>query len=106
HSPLIMNKSLNISTLLENDKKEKFLGTVQVPSVLGRVVEIPSESESREFAALEEIIKLNLDSLFSGHTVLESSCYRITRNADLTLDEEGAEDLLETIEESIKMRKW
>lgn len=106
HSPLILNKSLNIGVLLESEKKEKFFGTIQVPSVLGRLVEVPSANGMREFLSLEEIIKLNLESLFSGHSVVADSCYRITRNADLTLDEEGAEDLLETIEESIKMRKW
>ncbi|OHW62586.1 polyphosphate kinase [Andreesenia angusta] len=105
-SPLVFNKSLNVGVLLENEKHEKFFGTVQVPSVLGRLVEVPGEGDMREFVSLEEIIKLNLEALFSGHRVVSSSCYRITRNADLTLDEEGAEDLLETIEESIKLRKW
>lgn len=105
HSPLIMNKSLNIASLLEGAKGKEYLGTVQVPAVLGRYVEIPSE-EKRRFVMLEDIIKEKLETLFSGHKILARSCYRITRNADLTLDEEGAEDLLETIEESIKLRRW
>jgi polyphosphate kinase len=105
--PLILNRSLNIALLLQNDKKgsESIFATVQVPSVLNRLVEIPSNF-GKTFIFLEDIIKMNLNTLFSGYPILDSSCYRITRNADLTLDEEGAEDLLETIEESLKQRKW
>ena len=49
---------------------------------------------------------MNLKSLFNGHEIIDASCYRITRNADMALDEEGAEDLLEAIEESLKQRRW
>lgn len=105
HSPLVMNKSLNIATLLEGAKGKVYLGTVQVPAVLGRYIEVPSKSR-RKFVMLEDLIREKLDTLFSGHKIMAASCYRITRNADLTLDEEGAEDLLETIEESIKLRRW
>ncbi|MFL0197169.1 RNA degradosome polyphosphate kinase [Clostridium sp. WILCCON 0269] len=109
--PLILNRSLNIALLLQNDKKGSgsIFATIQVPSVLERFVEIPSDSENtneKTFMFLEDIIKMNLNDLFSGYPILDCSCYRITRNADLTLDEEGAEDLLETIEESLKQRKW
>lgn len=106
--PLVLNKSLNIALLLQdregNDKK--YFATIQAPSVLERLVEIPSDDNDKLFVLLEDIIKMNLDSLFSGHKVLTSACYRITRNADLTLDEEEAEDLLETIEQSIRQRRW
>lgn len=46
------------------------------------------------FIFLEDIIKMNLNSLFSGYKIIDAGCYRITRNADMALDEEGAEDLL------------
>lgn len=103
--PLILNKSLNIGLILENDKKERIFGTVQVPSVLDRFIEIPS-AKGRTFILLEEMIKLNLGALFTENNILFESCYRITRNADLSLDEEGAEDLLEAIENFLKQRKW
>lgn len=105
--PLVVNKSLNIALLLEDrETKEEIFGTIQVPSVLDRFVEIPSIEGKKTFVLLEEVIRMNLVILFSGHKILTSACYRITRNADLTLDEEGAEDLLEAIQESIKARKW
>ncbi|WP_333861777.1 RNA degradosome polyphosphate kinase [Clostridium sp.] len=108
--PLILNHSLNIALLLQDSKRgnESIFATIQVPSVLQRFVEVPSDSKNineRIFVFLEDIIKINLNELFSGYPILDCGCYRVTRNADLTLDEEGAEDLLETIEESLKQRK-
>ncbi|MBZ9685434.1 RNA degradosome polyphosphate kinase [Clostridium estertheticum] len=103
--PLISNKSLNIAVLLKDSKDENIFATIKAPSVIDRLIKIPDE-EGISFMFLEDIIKMNLNSLFSGHEIIAASCYRITRNADMTLDEEGAEDLLEAIEESLKQRKW
>ncbi|KZL90348.1 RNA degradosome polyphosphate kinase [Clostridium magnum] len=105
--PLILNRSLNIGLLLQESKdtNEYTFATIQVPSVLERIIEVPYDN-GKAFVFLEDIIKMNLNSLFTSHKIVASSCYRITRNADLTLDEEGAEDLLEAIEESLKQRKW
>lgn len=104
--PLISDKTLNIGLLL----KEKLDGdlvfaTIQVPSVLPRLVRVPSE-EGIYHLLLEDLIKAKLSELFSSHYVLHSSCYRITKNAAMHLDEEDAEDLLETTEQSLKQRKW
>ena len=104
--PLISDKTLNIGLLL----KEKLDGdlvfaTIQVPSVLPRLVRVPSE-EGIYHLLLEDLIKAKLSELFSSHYVLHSSCYRITKNAAMHLDEEDSEDLLETIEQSLKQRKW
>ena len=104
--PLISDKTVNIGLLL----KEKLDGdlvfaTIQVPSVLPRLVRVPSE-EGIYHLLLEDLIKAKLSELFSSHYVLHSSCYRITKNAAMHLDEEDAEDLLETIEQSLKQRKW
>ncbi len=106
--PLILNKSLNIAALLEkpNKSEEPFFAIVQVPSLIGRVVELPLQENIRSFVFLEDIIELNLEMLFSGHNILTSGCFRITRNADLSIDEEEAEDLLQAIKESVKQRKW
>ncbi len=107
--PLILNRSLNIAILLQNpdDKNdERIFATVQVPSVLGRLIELPSENNQCHFILMEDLIKMYLKTLFRGHVILTKGCYRVTRNADLGLDEEGAEDLLEEIEVSLRKRKW
>ena len=97
--PLIRNKTLNIAALLTNkkEKKEMVFATVQVPGVLPRVVEIPSE-ENRTFILLEQIIEKNIDILFSNYKVVCAYPYRIMRNADLTIDEDEASDLLKEIQ--------
>ncbi len=105
--PLILNRSLNIGILIKSkEEPDPIFATVQVPSVLSRFVALPSEQDKQEFILLEDIIKMNAESLFIGHEITDMACYRITRNADLSIDEEGAEDLLEEIEQSIKKRKW
>ena len=105
--PLIRNKTLNIAALLtsKKEKKEMVFATVQVPSVLPRVVEIPSE-ENRTFILLEQIIEKNIDILFSNYKVVCAYPYRIMRNADLTIDEDEASDLLKEIQNKLKMRQW
>lgn len=103
--PLLLNKTLNIGVILQaKNNDQEIFATIQVPSVLDRLVPIPG-ARGENFLLLEEVIKNHLDELF-GFKVLTSACYRITKNADLSLNEEGAEDLLETIEESLKQRRW
>ncbi|ADL52557.1 polyphosphate kinase 1 [Clostridium cellulovorans] len=106
--PLISNKSINIALLMKDKTHgEEAFGTIQVPTVLKRVIEVDSnERVGKNFILLEDVIKLYIGEIFSGHEIIDLSLYRITRNGDLTLDEEGAEDLLESIEQSLKMRKW
>lgn len=105
--PLIYNKSLNIAALIKEKEKPEQLdfAMVQVPSVLPRIVEIPSDKE-RVVILLEEIIERNISSLFVKHEVLDAHPFRIMRNADLTIDEEEAEDLLKEIEKQLKKRRW
>lgn len=102
--PLILNKSLNIGTIIRKDGVESF-ATVQVPSVLPRFIKLPCK-DGLAFILLENVIKKYMDKLFVGYEIASASPYRITRNADLSIDEEEAEDLLLEIEKSIKMRKW
>lgn len=106
--PLIMNKSLNIALFVDGNESEiDIFATVQVPAVLGRIIELPTVSmSSKAYVLLEDIIKMNISDVFRGHSIKDMACYRITRNADLSIDEEGAEDLLEAIEQSVKNRKW
>ena len=85
--PLIRNKTLNIAALLTGKKTEDetVFATVQVPSVLPRLVQIPSEGETKSFILLEQIIERNIGILFSNYKVLCAYPYRIMRNADLTM---------------------
>ncbi len=107
--PLIRNKSLNIGALVrgkEDDEKETEFVTVQVPSVLPRLVEIPSEKDKCSLVFLEDIIARNMGSLFLNYDILSTCYFRIMRNADLDIDEEESADLLKEIEKQIKRRQW
>ncbi|MFZ5966693.1 MAG: RNA degradosome polyphosphate kinase [Bacillota bacterium] len=107
--PLILNKSLNVGVLVDGGEQEKemIFATVQVPAVLPRMVELPTEMEgARMYILLEEVIMMFIDRLFTGKKVLCAYPYRITRNTDLSIEEEDAEDLLMEIEKSLKKRKW
>lgn len=105
--PLIANKSLNIGAILEGDKKKdkEVFATVQVPKVLPRLVEIPSADGKKIFVFLENIIQDNLHKLFLNNAILASCPYRIMRNADMSIDEEDAEDLLIEIQKQLKQRQ-
>ena len=101
--PLIRNKSLNICVLLKGKDEENY-ATVQVPAVVSRIVELPSDN-GRTVILLEQIIERNIDKLFSNHKVICAYPYRITRNADLSIDEDDAPDLLEEIQKQLKKRQ-
>ena len=110
--PLIRNKTLNIGALLskkdtKKGKEEIDFATVQVPSVLPRVVIIPSEKKGHTTVTLlEQIIERNIDKLFLSYDVICAHPYRIMRNADLPIDEDEAEDLLVEIQKQLKKRQW
>lgn len=106
--PLIRNKTLNIGALLrKKGAKETEIATVQVPSVLPRIVHVPSNQEGvQEVILLEQVIEKNIAKLFLNYEVTCAHPYRIMRNADLTIDEDDAADLLKEIEKQIKQRQW
>jgi len=106
--PHVHNKSLNIALLVERqngDQARRHFAVVQVPGVLDRVVVVPSSGNGRvRFVLLEDVIARHLRELFGGLHVVSHTVFRVTRNTDLTIQEEDAEDLLETIEESLRQR--
>lgn len=107
--PLIRNKSLNIAALLKkkSEKGELEFAMVQVPSVLSRIVEIPAGRDGkRSIILLEEIIEKNIERLFLNYNIITAHPFRVMRNADLTIDEEEAVDLLEEIQKQLKKRQW
>jgi len=108
--PLIRNKTLNIAALLRKKKTdgtddELEFAMVQVPSVIPREV-VEDGVEQRVVILLEEIIERNMPSLFLNYDIVVSHPFRIMRNADLTIDEEEAVDLLEEIQKQLKKRQW
>lgn len=108
--PLIQNKSLNIAALIEAKEgaqsEDVEFATVQVPSVLPRLVPIPSEGTAKNtFILLEQMIIACIDLLFMGYKVKSTAAYRVMRNADFELDEDETSDLLAEIENKIKQRQ-
>ena len=112
--PLIRNKTLNIAALLKKKNEEDAeleFAMVQVPSVIPRIVELPEETmedgeTQRVVILLEEIIERNMQSLFLNYDIVASHPFRIMRNADLSIDEDEAADLLKEIEKQLKKRQW
>ena len=108
--PLIRNKSLNIGALLsrKDEKTEELeFATVQVPSVLPRMVRLPDDKEGNQVVILlEEIIERNMQQLFLSYNIVCAHPYRLMRNADLSIDEDEAADLLKEIQKQLKKRQW
>ncbi|HBV83525.1 MAG TPA: polyphosphate kinase 1, partial [Lachnospiraceae bacterium] len=120
--PLIRNKSLNLGALVSRKEvkgrrhlfnkksvhgKEVEFATVQVPSVLPRIVQLPESSDgTKRVILLEQIIERNMDKLFLNYNIECSFPFRIMRNADFSLEEEETEDLLKEIEKQLKKRQW
>jgi polyphosphate kinase len=106
--PHVHNKSLNVAILIErieSDQNQHLFGVVQVPAVLDRVVFLPREDGAPlRFMFLEEVIAKHLPDLFGGFYVRAHTAFRVTRNTDFTIDEDEAEDLLQTIEETLRQR--
>jgi polyphosphate kinase len=107
--PQLKNKSLNLAVFLrksgkrERRRSEKLLAVVQVPSVLPRLLPVPS-SDGRVIVLLEQLISAHVGDLFPGHDVLQTATFRVTRNWDLSIDEEESEDLLSTVQEELRRR--
>ncbi len=107
--PWLLNKAINIGVLVENSQEgeDDIFATVQVPSMFSRLVELSDKEDvKRSFILLEDVISLFIDRLFTGKTIKATCVYRITRNGDLAIDEDEAEDLLLEIEKTIKQRRW
>lgn len=106
--PLIRNKTLNIAALVhkKNSKSEMEFAMVQVPGVLSRIVVLPSEGKAKKIILLEQIIERNMNRLFLNYDIVCAHPFRVMRNADLTIEEDEAADLLKEIEKQLKKRQW
>ncbi|WP_297012134.1 polyphosphate kinase 1 [uncultured Dialister sp.] len=116
--PFLASKSLNIALLLERNERDMTLdeendidvktAIVPVPSVLPRIVRLPDNPENpsrHDFIFLEQVLCHFAARLFIGFDLLEARPFRITRDADLNLDEEDAQDLVVEVEKQLKKRQ-
>ncbi len=101
--PYISDLSLSLAvTVRDPETGERRFARIKVPPVLPRLVEVGQ----RTYILLEQIIAANLDALFPGMEVLEHHLFRVTRNADLAIEEDEADDLLMAIEEELRKRRF
>jgi polyphosphate kinase len=113
--PHISNLSLNLAILIRDAAGEEHFARVKIPGTIPQLValksaegevEDDSSPERYSFVWLDEVIVANLKTLFPGMDVLEAHPFRVTRNADMVIQELEADDLLETIEESVRQRRF
>jgi len=102
--PLIASRSLHIGANLYGAGATKKFGFVEVPAALPRLISLPGEG--CRYILLENVIRAQMHKLFPQATVKNRYVFRITRNADLQVDNEDVSDLLEAIKAQLKARKW
>jgi polyphosphate kinase len=104
--PMLASLSLNLAVLLApaEGEEQPRLAVVQVPSRLPRLVRPPGAGGTT-YVLLEEIIRAELPSLFPGQAVVESAAFRVARDSELDLDDEGGRDFLVAVEEELRNRR-
>ena len=102
--PYISNLALNLAvTVRDTDTGDQRFARVKVPRNFPRCIPVP---DSDDFILLEDLIEAHLDRLFPGMEIVSTSRFRVTRNADLSLDDEDAEDLLAAVEMELRRRRF
>src|SRR5262249_10186379 len=114
--PQISNLSINLAVVISDQEEGELFARVKVPAVLPRLIPIEAGRRARPahippehlhcFVWLEQVIAENIDALFPGMEVVETYAFRITRNADMEIAEEEAADLLRTIEQGVRARRF
>ena len=101
--PYISTLSLSIAVgLIDPETGERSFARVKVPQILPRLLEVAP----MRFVLIDQVIEANLDALFLGMEIVEHHLFRVTRNADLALEEDEADDLLLAIEEELRRRRF
>ena len=104
--PYISNLSLNLVVIVrDRETGEQNFARVKVPNVLPRFVKIP-ETDAHTFVTLEQVIAHNLEALFPGMEILNYYPFRITRDAELDIEEEEADDLISALQEELRKQKF
>ncbi len=102
--PYISNLSLNLAVFVRHPQTRGVqFARVKVPPILPRLVRLPDE---RRFIPLEQVIAHHLDELFPGMEIVTHTPFRVTRDADMALDDDQADDLLEAIESQLSQRRF
>jgi polyphosphate kinase len=101
--PYISTLSLSIAVgLIDPETGERGFARVKVPQILPRLLEVAP----MRFVLIDQVIEANLDALFTGMEIVEHHLFRVTRNADLAIEEDEADDLLLAIEEELRRRRF
>ncbi len=106
--PFVSNLSLSLAVEL-SEKKEKraAFARVKVPASLSRFVRVPGGTgKDQEFVLLEELVEAHLERLFPGMEILGASAFRVTRDADIEIREDEAGDLLRSMTENVRRRRF
>ncbi|MFZ6027631.1 MAG: polyphosphate kinase 1 [Chloroflexota bacterium] len=114
--PHISNLSLNLAVLVRDKKGKEHFARIKVPPTLPRLVPIKRSSGGQRkdgtvpyehyFVWLEQVIAANLSTLFPGMEIVETHAFRVTRDADMEIQELEADDLLESMEHSVRQRRF
>ena len=106
--PYISSRSLNLAVVLRDPDggSSELFARVKVPNNVPRFVTVQNDSRAARFLPVEELIATHLDQLFSGMQVLEWHLFRVTRNAELEVDEDRDEDLLQALERELAQRRF
>lgn len=111
--PLVKNNQVYLcimlqDTELKHQEEKDFMAILEIPKVLDRIIALPRDPVSKRlnYIFIEDLISPFVEELFTGYDVKQVAEFRITRNGDLAIDEDEAEDLLIEIEKSIQQRKW
>jgi polyphosphate kinase len=105
--PYISSLSLNLAAVVRDPQSgQELFARVKVPNNVPRFVTVSAEGSNVRFLPVEELIANQLGQLFSGMTVVEHHIFRVTRNADLEIDEERDEDLIEAMERELARRRF
>jgi polyphosphate kinase len=107
--PYISNLSLSLGVEMyeaTDDGPQLHFARVKVPPSLPRLIPLPSAEGEHHYVMLEDVIAHNLDALFPGMEIRASYCFRVTRDADLDLQEDEADDLLRMIESELRKRRF
>ncbi|MBF8300663.1 MAG: ppk 3, partial [Acidobacteria bacterium] len=105
--PLISNLSKNFAVVVSHGGRTKF-ARVKVPDVLPRFIQVParlSADAGLSFAFLEDVVRVNIDQLFPGTQVKGAYLFRVVRDTDLEIEQDEADDLLETVDRSLRDRR-
>ncbi|WP_288559766.1 polyphosphate kinase 1 [uncultured Victivallis sp.] len=104
--PILNSGAIEIAVSMKPaDRKKLVYAFVEVPDVLPRFIEVPGMQPGRMFVLLEDVIMDNLGALFSGCEIEEFFPFRVTRDMDFSVEDEGAEDLLQSIEKKLLQRR-